>query len=163
MDPNPAARAEPAAEIGPVDYVVLEFPGNRMTGEAFPLLLDLVERGVIRIIDLVFITRGGDDHVGVLALEDIDGDGQLDLTVFAGASSGLINDDDIADAGSVLQPDSSAAVLVYENLWAAPLTTALRRAEGRVVASGRIPLPVLLEALEAAESDGQAAALPTTG
>ena len=58
MDPNPAARAEPAAEIGPVDYVVLEFPGNRMTGEAFPLLLDLVERGVIRIIDLVFITRG---------------------------------------------------------------------------------------------------------
>lgn len=130
MDPNPAARAEPAAEIGPVDYVVLEFPGNRMTGEAFPLLLDLVERGVIRIIDLVFITRGGDDHVGVLALEDIDGDGQLDLTVFAGASSGLINDDGIADAGSVLQPDSSAAVLVYENLWAAPLTTALRRGGG---------------------------------
>lgn len=141
-----------APEMGPVDYVVIEFPGNRMTGEAFPLLLDLVDRGLIRIIDFVFVRKDEQGETGVLAIADIDGDGQLDLAVFEGASSGLLDEADIQEAGDVLEKNSSAAVLVYENLWAAPLTGALRRSGGQLVASGRIPLESVLEALDATDT-----------
>src|SRR6185436_8503190 len=94
-------------EMGPIDYLVVEFPGNQMTGEGFPILVDLVDRGVIRILDLVFITKDLDGTVAGVAIADLDGDGVLDLAVFEGASSGLLDDDDIADAGQVLEPGSS--------------------------------------------------------
>jgi len=137
--------------MGPIDYLVLEFPGNRMTGEAFPLLVDLVDRGVIRILDLVFLRKELDGSVSGLAIADLDGDGALDLAVFEGASSGLLTADEIEDAGSVLEPGSSAGVLVYENLWAAPLAVALRRSGAQMVAGGRIPVQAALAALDAAE------------
>jgi hypothetical protein len=141
-------------QAGPIDYLVVEFPGNRMTGEAFPLLIDLVDRGLIRILDLAFVRKDADGSVVGLALTDLDGDGQLDLAVFEGASSGLLDDDDLADAGSVLEPGSSAGVLVYENLWAAPFASALRRSGGQLVASGRIPVQAILATLEANASVG---------
>ncbi len=144
--------ADVFAEMGPVDYLAVEFPGNRMTGEALPLLLDLVDRRIIRILDLSFIRKERDGSVTGLDLSDIDGDGSLDLTVFEGASSGLMGEDDLQDAATVLEPGNSAAVIVYENLWAAPFAAALRRSGAQLVSSGRIPVPALIASLEAAEA-----------
>jgi uncharacterized membrane protein len=143
----------PADEIGPIDYLVLEFPGNQMTGEAFPLLVDLVDKELVRILDLVFVRKDDDGSVVGLELKDLDGDGELDLAVFEGASSGLLGDDDIQEAAEVLQPGSSAGILIYENLWAAPFASAVRRAGGQLVASGRIPTQAVLAALDAIDPD----------
>jgi uncharacterized membrane protein len=140
-------------QTGPIDYLVVEFPGNRMNGEAFPLLVDLVDRGLIRILDLVFVRKETDGSVSGLELADFDSDGQLDLAVFEGASSGLIGEDDVREAGEVLEPGSSAGILVYENVWAAPFAAAVRRAGGQLVASGRIPIQAVLAALETAEAN----------
>jgi hypothetical protein len=137
---------------GPIDYIVLEFPGNRMRGEAFPLLIDLVEQGIIRIIDLVFVRKDADGSVNGLTLRDLDDDGVLDLTLFEGVSSGLIGQDDVAEVGDILEPGSSAGILVYENVWAAPFATAVRRAGGQLVASGRIPVQAVLAALDEVEN-----------
>jgi hypothetical protein len=137
--------------MGPIDYLVVEFPGSRMTGEGLPLLVDLVDRGIIRILDLVFLRKEMDGSVTGVALADLDADGELDVTVFEGASSGLLGSDEIEDAGTVLEPGSSAGVIVYENLWAAPFAAALRRGGGQLVASGRIPVQAALAALDAAD------------
>jgi len=142
-------------EMGPIDYAVVEFPGSKMTGEGIPILLDLMERGVVRILDLIFVTKALDGTVAGVALADLDGDGELDLAVFEGASSGLLGAEDVQDAGSVLEAGSSAMVLVYENAWAAPFASALRRGGAQLVASGRIPHELVVEALDeldAAES-----------
>jgi hypothetical protein len=139
-------------EMGPIDYIVVEFPGSRMTGEGLPMLVDLVDRGIIRIIDLVFVKKELDGSVRGLAIADIDKDGKLDLAVFEGAGSGIIDQDDMDDAGSVLEAGSSAGILVYENVWAAPLAREIRRGGGQLVAAGRIPVQALLAALDAAES-----------
>jgi len=136
-------------DMGPVDYLVLEFPGNRMTGEGFPLLLDLVDRGIIRVLDLVFVRKEADGTVAGLELQDI-GEG-VDLTVFEGASSGLLDHSDLQDAASALEADTSAAILVYENTWAAPLARELRRGGAQMVAGGRIPVQALLASLDALE------------
>ena len=140
-------------ETGPIDYLVVEFPGNRMTGEAFPLLVDLVDRGLVRILDLVFVRKDTDGSVVGLELKDFDNDGELDMSVFAGASSGLIGDGDIQEAGDVLQPGCSAGILVYENRWAAPFAAAVRRSGGQLVASGRLPIQAVLAALDTIEAD----------
>jgi hypothetical protein len=143
-------------QMGPVDYLVVEFPGSRMTGEGLPLLVDLVDRGIIRILDLVFVKKELDGSMKGMAITDLDHDGKLDLAVFEGASSGLLDEDDIADAGGVLEPGSSAGILVYENVWAAPFATALRRGGAQLVASGRIPVQALLAAIDAAEARTEA-------
>lgn len=139
-------------EMGPIDYVVVEFPGSRMTGEGFPLLVDLVDRGLIRILDLMFVRKEDDGSVTGLEIADLTGDGALDLAVFEGVSSGLLDEGDIEEAGHALEPGSSAGILVYENLWAAPFATALRRGGAQMVASGRIPMPAVLAALDATDS-----------
>lgn len=140
-------------ETGPIDYIVVEFPGNKMTGEAWPLLVDLVERGLVRILDMVFIRKELDGSVVALTVEDAD-DESGTLEVFAGASSGLLGEDDLAEAASAVEPGSSAGVLVWENRWAAPFAAAVRRGGGQLVASGRIPVQALLAALDAAEAEG---------
>jgi len=139
-------------ELGPVDYLVVEFPGNKMTGEGLPLLVDLVERGIIRILDLVFVRKDVDGSVSAFEIADFDADGTLDLAVFEGASSGLLDESDLADAGTVIEAGSSAAIIVFENRWAAPFIGALRRGGAQLVASGRIPVEDLLDALTTAES-----------
>ena len=139
-------------ELGPVDYLVVEFPGNKMTGEGLPLLVDLVERGIIRILDLVFVRKDADGSVHAFEIADFDADGTLDLAVFEGASSGLLDESDLSDAGTVIEAGSSAAILVFENRWAAPFIGALRRGGAQLVASGRIPVQDLLDALTTAEA-----------
>ncbi|WP_189888636.1 DUF6325 family protein [Streptomyces xantholiticus] len=138
--------------MGPIDYLVVEFPGNRMTGEGLPLLVDLVDRGLIRILDLTFIRKDTDGTVSGLEIGDLTGDGELDLAVFEGASSGLLGQDDLEEAANALEPGNSAGVLIYENLWAAPFAAALRRGGAELVASGRIPVPAVLAALDATET-----------
>ena len=135
-------------DTGPIDYLVIEFPGNRMTGEGWPLLVDLVDRGIIRILDLVFIRKDEDGSVVALSIQDLGAEG-IDLAIFEGASSGLLADEDLADAASTIEPGCSAGVLVYENTWAAPFAAAMRRSGGQLVAYGRIPVQALLAALEA--------------
>jgi hypothetical protein len=138
-------------DMGPIDYLVVEFPGSRMTGKGLPLLVDLVDRGIIRILDLVFVKKELDGSVSGLALADLDKDGKLDLAVFEGAASGLLDQDDFDEAGTVLEPGSSAGILVYENRWAAPFAKELRRGGGQLVAQGRIPVQAVLAALDATE------------
>lgn len=136
-------------EMGPIDFIVVEFPGNKMTGEGLPILVDLVERGIIRLIDLVFFTKAVDGSIAMVEIADFDGDGELDLAVFKGAASGVLGDDDISEAAAAVEPGSSAALLVYENRWAAPFAAAVRRGGGQLVAFGRIPIQALASALEA--------------
>jgi len=134
--------------LGPIDYLVVEFPAGHRVGDGLPLLVDLVEQGTIRILDLIFVSKGPDGSISGVAIADLDGDGELDLAVFEGASSGLLNSDDVADVGAVLDHGSSAAILVYENLWAAPLAASLRRRGARLVSGGRIPHADVLAALD---------------
>ncbi|SFJ98637.1 DUF6325 family protein [Cellulomonas sp. KH9] len=137
-------------DVGPIDYMVVEFPGSRMTGEGLPMLVDLVDRGIIRVLDLLFVKKELDGSVNGALIADLDADGELDLSVFEGASSGLLGQDDIEEAGAVLEPGSAGGVLVYENRWAAPFAAALRRGGAQLVANGRIPVQALLAAEEAA-------------
>jgi uncharacterized membrane protein len=143
--------AQESEALGPISYLVVEFPGNKMTGQGLPILVDLVDRGVIRILDLVFVGRDTDGSVHAMELTDLDGDGTLDLAVFDGASSGMLDDDDVADAGAVIEPGSSAAVLLFEHRWAGPFTAALRRGGAELVAAGFIPQDALVASLEATE------------
>jgi hypothetical protein len=137
-------------DMGPIDYLVIEFPGSRMTGKALPILLDLVERGLVRVLDLAFVSKLDDGSVIGIEVTDLDGDEEV-LRTFSGASSGLLDEGDIGEAAAVLEPGNSAGILVYENVWAAPFAREVRRSGGQLVASGRIPVQAILAALDAAD------------
>jgi uncharacterized protein DUF6325 len=139
-------------QMGPVDYVLIEFPDGVHKGEAAPLLVDLVDRGLIRILDLMFISKAEDGSTSALQIEDIDGDGRADYMVFEGASSGLLSDEDRDEAGNAMEPGTAALLIVFENRWAAPFARAVRQAGGQLVSFGRIPVQALLASLEAAEA-----------
>jgi hypothetical protein len=142
--------ANETSEMGPIDYLIVEWPGRQPTGEAMPHLVDLVDRGLIRILDLAIIAKGEDGSVVRLEIADL-GD-EPSLSVFAGASSGMLSDEDTDEAPNALEPGTSAALLVYETAWAAPFASAVRRSGGQLVASGRIPIDAVVEALDAAEA-----------
>lgn len=136
-------------ELGPIDYLVVEWPaGKQPTGEAFPLLVDLVDRGLIRVLDLAFVRKEEDGTIVGLDLNDLALDGDPQLSVFEGASSGLLGAEDREEAGVALESGCSAALLVYENTWAAPLATAIRRSGAQLVANGRIPINAMIAALD---------------
>ena len=139
------------SEMGPIDYLLIEWPDRQPDGRAVPHLVDLVDRGIIRLLDLTFITKGEDGSVATVEIADL-GDGAEEFAVFEGASSGLLTDEDTNEAGGALEPGTSAALLVFENSWAAPFATAVRKSGGQLVASGRIPIQAMLAALEAAEA-----------
>ncbi len=143
-------------EMGPIDYVLIEWPGKQPTGEAAPYLVDLVDRGIIRILDFAFITKAEDGSVAGVDISDV-GEQVEEMKVFEGASSGMLGDEDIEEAAGALEPGTSAALLVYENSWAGPLASAVRRSGGQLVANGRIPVQAILGALDAAE-EGESAA-----
>jgi len=137
-----------ADELGPIDYLIVQFPRTDMQGEGLPLLADLVDRGIIRILDLAFVAKAEDGTVTGLSIDEFDPGGQLRLEMFRGASSGLLGGDDLAEAAAALEPNTSAGILVYENRWAEPFVGALRRNGAQLVASGRIPVADLIDALE---------------
>jgi hypothetical protein len=137
----------PIDEMGPIDYLVVEFPHRRTPGEGLPLLIDLVDRGIIRILDLAVIRKELDGTVARLKLADL----SPDLAVFEGASSGIIDQEDIDNTAAVIAPDSAAGLLIYENRWAAKLGMAWRKEGGQLIAGGRIPIQAVLAALDATE------------
>jgi len=141
--------------LGPISYLVVEFPGNKVTGEGLATLTDLVDRGQIRVLDLLFASRDIDGSVRAMELRDIDCDGELDLLAFEGASSGLLDQSDVAEGASVVEPGSSAAILIFENRWAASFTQALRGSGAELVAAGYIPLDDIARSLDAAEAAGR--------
>jgi hypothetical protein len=144
-------------EMGPIDFILVEWPGKQPTGEAAPYLDDLVERGIIRVLDLAFITKAEDGSVAGMDIKDV-GEQVDEKKVFEGASSGVLGDDDIEEAAAALEPGTSAALLVYENRWAGPFASAVRRSGGQLVATGRIPIQAILAALDAAEEAESASA-----
>ena len=155
MTTSRVQSGDPSA-MGPISYLIVEFPGSefpgsKMTGEGFPILVDLVDRRLIRILDLRFVRRDMDGLMRAIELRDIDRDGQFDVAIFEGASSGLLDDSDIADARSVIEPGSSAGILIFENRWAAPFIHALRRGDAELVAAGYIPQDTLDAALDATD------------
>ncbi len=138
-------------EMGPIDWILIEFSGPP-TGAAAPHLIDLVDRGLIRIIDLLVVNKDEDGTLTIMELADIDGDGELDLAVFQGVRSGVLGEDDVAEAASAMEPDTSGVFLLYENVWAAPFAVAVRESGGQLVASGRIPVQSIVAALDDLES-----------
>jgi Family of unknown function (DUF6325) len=139
-------------ELGPIDYVVLEWPSAFPdASEVQPLLLDLVNRGIIRILDIAFVAKDEDGSVSGLELGDLKQVAAA-FAEFEGASSGLLGFEDLQEAASILEPGTSAAVLVWENRWAAPVAAALRRSGGQLAASGRLPIQAILAALDAVET-----------
>ncbi len=134
--------------MGPISYLIVEFPGNKMTGEGWPILVDMVDHGLIRILDLLFATRDDDGALRVVELRDLDLDGRIDVAIFDGVSSGLLDDSDLADAASAVEPGSSAAILLFENRWARSFTQALRRGGAELVAAGYVPLDAVAASLD---------------
>jgi hypothetical protein len=140
-------------ELGPIDVVVIAYPaGAPMTGEAAPLLVDLVERGIIRVLDAMFVMKNEDGTFSGFDATDLSEKGVGDFTVFEGASSGLLGEDDVAKTADEIEPGSAAVMIVYENRWAAPFVAAVRRNGGVPVAFERISAQDLLDALDAAEA-----------
>ena len=136
---------------GPVDFALLEFPRDRLTGEAGQALMDLVEAGTIRLYDLLVISKDGDGGVAVLEVTDPTGPA-AGFSFFAGARSGLLGDDDVEEAATAMEPDTVAALIIYENTWAAPFVAAARRSGGELIASARIPATDIMAAVEALEA-----------
>jgi hypothetical protein len=143
---------EQLEELGPIDYVVLEWQGQQPNaGEVQPLLLDLVDRGIIRILDIAFVAKDQDGSVSAIDIGDLKQVAAA-FAEFEGASSGLLGFEDLQEAAAALDPGTSAAVLVWENRWAAPVAAALRRSGGQLVASGRIPVQAILATLDEVEA-----------
>jgi hypothetical protein len=140
-------------QLGPVDYLIVEWPaGKQPTGEGLKLLAEFTDRGLINVLDLVFVQKNEDGSVSGLALMDLDSDGELDLVEFEGASSGLLGQDDYDQAGAALEPGASAAILLYENSWARPFVKAVKAGGAQLVASGRIPADDLAAAVDTLET-----------
>jgi hypothetical protein len=146
------AVGEDLDELGPVDWIVVEFPGSRFKGEIAPALDDLVTRGVVRVLDLLLIRKGEDGALGFYELSDLDESEIGTLRHYETALATLLSEEDVEAVAAAIEPGSTAALLVWENSWAAPFASAVRRAGGQLVASGRIPVQALLAAIEAEEN-----------
>jgi hypothetical protein len=148
-----ATMAAQEEELGPVDIVVIGYPADApMTGEAIPLLLDLVDQGIIRVLDVLFVMQGPDGTFSGFEATDVEADRIGDLQVFAGASSGLLGRDDVATVAETIEPGTAAVMIMYENRWAAPFAAAVRRNGGVLLDNQRIPHADVVDALDAAES-----------
>ena len=143
---------EPNDVIGPVDFLILEFDPARATGEAAEAMLDLVERGIVRIWALVIVEKQADGTFAGVDIVDISADGVGGFAAFSGARSGLLGDDDIAEAAKAMEPGTMAALLVYENAWAVPFVRAAMNMDAQVIASARIPADEIMAALDALEA-----------
>lgn len=141
-------------ELGPVDWIVVEFPGSKFNGEIAPALGGLVERGIVRVLDLLLLKKDTDGSLEAYELSDLDDSEIGELRSYETELAMLLSEDDAEAVAAAIDPGSTAAVLVWENTWAAPFAAATRRAGGQLVASGRIPVQALLAAIEADEEEG---------
>jgi len=143
-------------ELGPVDWIVVEFPGSRFNGQIAPALLDLVERDLVRVLDLLVLKKDDDGSLEAFELSDLD-EGEIGgFREYESELAMLLSEEDVTSLAAAIEPGSSAAVLVWENTWAAPFASAVRRSGGQLVASGRIPIQALLAAIEADEKEDAA-------
>jgi hypothetical protein len=137
--------------LGPIDYLAVEFPESYVTGEGFELVDGLVESGTIRVLDLEFIAKAADGSVHKVALHDVEHGGDIDVAKWDGASSGLLDQSDVDRVAAAIEPGSLAGILVYENVWAVPLVTALDRSSARLLGYDRVNAEDVVAALDAAE------------
>ena len=137
--------------LGPIDYLAVEFPSGHVTGDGFRSLMDLVRRGIIRVLDLEFVAKSADGAVRKVALDTVEHAAGVDVTLWRGAESGLLDRSDVDNVASGIEPGSVAGIVVYENVWAAPLIAAFERGGAHVVGEGRIAVDELLTALDSAE------------
>jgi hypothetical protein len=139
-------------QLGPVDYLVVEFPANKsnFTGEMLQELLALVDTGTIRVIDMLILKKADDGSIDVIELEDLDDLGELQ-SIEAGLAE-MLAEEDIVNLAVAMEPGSTAGVLIWENLWAAPFASAARRSGGQLIANGRIPIQGIIAAIEADEA-----------
>jgi hypothetical protein len=144
---------EPLDELGPVDWIVLEFPGSRFNGEIAPALMDLTDRGIVRVLDLVLLKKDEEGALEVFEASDLDDSEIGSLRAYETALADLLSEEDVLAVAEAVEPGSTAALLVWENCWAAPFGSAVRHAGGQLVASGRIPIQALLAAIEQDEDE----------
>jgi Family of unknown function (DUF6325) len=139
-------------ELGPIDYVVVEFPAgaSNFTGEMAKELVALVEAGTIRVIDVLILTKNEDGTVDAMELSDIEELGELEAVEAELAE--LLAADDVEHLAAAMEPGSTAGVLIWENLWAAPFAAAARRSGGQLIANGRIPIQAIIASIEADEA-----------
>jgi Family of unknown function (DUF6325) len=142
-------------ELGPVDWIVVEFPGSRFKGEIAPALGELVENGIVRVLDLLLIRKEEDGSLDFFELSDLDESEIGSLRSYETALATLLSEEDVQSVAAAVEPGSTAALLVWENSWAAPFASAVRRAGGQLAASGRIPVQAILAALEADEGQDE--------
>jgi hypothetical protein len=133
--------------LAPVAYLAVEFPSGRVTGEGFSLVHDLVVRGVIEVLDLEFIAKDSDGSVRKVALEDIPHGADVDITEWQGSYAALLDQDDVDAVAAVMQPGSLTGIIVYENVWAAPLLTAMDAHGARLIGSGSVDADDLIASL----------------
>jgi Family of unknown function (DUF6325) len=136
-------------ELGPVDWIVVEFPGSKFNGEIAPALRDLVQRRLIRVLDLLVLEKEEDGSLEAFELSDLDPSEVGELRAYESELAMLLSEDDVTAVAAAVEPGTSAAVLVWENVWAAPFASAVRHSGGQLVASGRIPVQAMLAAIEA--------------
>jgi Family of unknown function (DUF6325) len=140
-------------EMGPVDIVVIGFPADApRTGEAIPLFVDLVDRGIIRVLDVLMVQKDEQGIVSGLEIADLDGDGAGDLVLFQGARTGMLGDEDADVAGEALEPGEAAVLICFENAWAGPFASAVRRNGGRLLDFQRVPTQELIAAIQALDA-----------
>ena len=139
-------------DLGPVDYAVVEFPAgaSNFTGEMATELLSLVDRGIIRMIDILILTKNEDGSVDAVELSDLDDLGPLQ--VLEAELAELLAEDDVVHLAAAMDPGSTAGVLIWENIWAAPFASAARRSGGELIANGRIPIQAIIASIEADEA-----------
>jgi hypothetical protein len=142
-----------AAEIGPVEYLIVAFPGNEFRGEIAPALADLVEAGTIRIIDIAFASKGENGEVAAFELSELDPKVREGLENLGARSSGLFNEEDLMAAAEELDPNTSAALVAWENVWAKPVADAIRNAGGELYDYDRIPHEIAVAAREWAQAN----------
>jgi hypothetical protein len=146
---------ESVDELGPVDWLVVEFPGSRFKGEIAPALDELVEAGIIRVLDLVLIKKAEDGSVDLFEINDLEESELGGIVAYETELAMLLGAEDVEAVAAAVEPGSSAALLVWENTWAAPFASAVRRAGGQLVANGRIPVQAILAAIEADEDQDE--------
>jgi hypothetical protein len=141
-------------ELGPVDWIVVEFEGDKLNGEIAPILKDYVDRDLIRVLDLLFLKKAEDGSFEAFEAADLEDSEIGEFRSYETELAMLLSEQDVADLVETIEPGSSAAVLVWENLWAAPFGAAVRHAGGQLVASGRIPIQAVIAAMESDEEEG---------